>query len=81
MLKAHEHSQILDDQDQQQKWAAKIKRLRIGVRQGDPVYSLDSGLVPILSFLFPEIAESLRRGPTRTLSEAESAAHDYQVGR
>jgi len=81
MLKAHEHSQILDDLDQQQKWAAKIKRLRIGVRQGDPVYSLDSGLVPILSFLFPEIAESLRRGPTRTLSEAESAAHDYQVGR
>lgn len=41
MLKAHEHSQILDDQDRQQKWAAKIERLRIAVKQGDSVYRLD----------------------------------------
>lgn len=48
-------------QDASGLWLRRRKRIRASIKRGDPAYSLDADLVPVMCFLFPEIAEQITR--------------------
>lgn len=59
-LRAAKNDALLKEQDGTGKWARKAAIVREGMRGGDPSYQLEPAIAAIVSFLFPELRDSLR---------------------
>lgn len=64
-LAAYGTKGVVDGQDRTKKWKDRTRGIRAAIGGGDPNYRLDDTWSDVLQFLFPEIAEKIRRATPR----------------
>lgn len=64
-LYAYKRSDLIQSEDKTGRWAKKVKHYRPLIAQGAPEYQPDRRFDDLVAFLFPEIADGIRKKPTR----------------
>ncbi|MES2988707.1 MAG: DUF6035 family protein [Pseudomonadota bacterium] len=59
-VKVYERSAQIAGEDVTEKWSRRMKPVSAAMHRRDPAYLPDPSLLPLLTFLFPEVAEKVR---------------------
>ena len=65
LLAAHDRGDQIRAEDESKKWEAKKSTYLKKMKAGDEAYRPDPKLNPLVSFLFPEIADGLSQYPKK----------------
>ena len=66
-LAVYDRAQLIADLDHTGNWREKVGEYKQAIISDDPAYRMPAGLTPLLSLLFPELADRLREAPATVL--------------
>jgi Family of unknown function (DUF6035) len=67
-LNIHDRAKQVSEEDNKGKWAERMKPVSVAMRRRDPTYQPDANLLPLMAFLFPEVAAKVQAYLDRRLT-------------